>query len=359
MRTPYKWYTKLLIGLFAFLFVVVAAFFLGPRPNFDTVDLRPLHVNFNLEELDELIAQKEASIANLKPDNQARILWADSLKKQKTKYSIVYIHGFSASPGEGHPLHTHIAAAIGANLYLARLTDHGILDKEVFKQLTPAQLIEDAKYAIAVGRALGDTVIVMSCSTGSTLTIPLATEDSSISSMIMLSPNIAIRSESAKLLTGPWGRQLAHKIIGEYRMLDSTQSYIPYWTHEYRTEGLIALQALINQTMTREIFSKVKIPIYVGYYYKDEINQDPVVSVAAMQEFKKQVSTPTSMIEYDAFPNANDHVIGSMYKTIEWPAVRDEILDFINKIYGIEINRLAIDGEDAHSIQHYHNESHR
>ena len=47
----------------------------------------------------------------LKPDNEARIVWADS-SRQKTAYAIVYLHGFSASLGEGDPTDTDIALQI-------------------------------------------------------------------------------------------------------------------------------------------------------------------------------------------------------------------------------------------------------
>ena len=40
----------------------------------------------------------------IKPDNQARIIWADSSKKEKTKIAFLYLHGFSASQAEGDPV---------------------------------------------------------------------------------------------------------------------------------------------------------------------------------------------------------------------------------------------------------------
>ncbi len=323
---------KVLMALLIVPLLGLTVFVLGPKPKFEKVNNAPLEQQYDLANLDKLIAKKEALITNLKPDNEARIVWADSSRK-KTAYSIVYIHGFSASQGEGFPIHLQIADSLKANLYLARLRDHGVQDKEVFRYLTPAQLMDDAKQAIAIGKVLGDTLIVMSCSTGSTLAIYLAANDPDISSLIMLSPNISIKNKTAKMLTGSWGRQLAHKLVGEYRLLDSTQSYKAYWTNEYHVEGLIALQALIDQTMTRDIFSKIQLPVYVGYYYRNEKEQDQVVSVDAMLKFKSAISTPPSMIEFDAFPEAGNHVIGSSYKTSDWPQVRDEILTFIHNIY--------------------------
>jgi hypothetical protein len=59
-------------------------------------------------------------------DNEARIVWANDSLKQKTEYAIVYLHGFSASQEEGNPVHRNIAKQFGCNLYLSRLSQHGV-----------------------------------------------------------------------------------------------------------------------------------------------------------------------------------------------------------------------------------------
>src|SRR5512139_1596999 len=61
----------------------------------------------------------------LKPDNQARIIWQNDSLKRRTKFAVVYLHGFTASQEEGDPIHTSFAKSIGANLYLSRLSEHG------------------------------------------------------------------------------------------------------------------------------------------------------------------------------------------------------------------------------------------
>ena len=49
---------------------------------------------------------------------------------KKTKYSVVYLHGFTASGKEGDPVHKIIAKAFGANLYVPRLHGHGLEEEE-------------------------------------------------------------------------------------------------------------------------------------------------------------------------------------------------------------------------------------
>ena len=68
-------------------------------------------------ELETYIKNNEAN-HKLKPDNEARIVWANDSLKNKTEYAIVYLHGFSASQFEGAPTHTNIAKMFGYNITL-------------------------------------------------------------------------------------------------------------------------------------------------------------------------------------------------------------------------------------------------
>ena len=95
------------------------------------------------------------------------------LIKNKTAYSIVYLHGFSASQAEGDPVHKNIAAMFGCNLYLSRLAEHGIDTTEPMMNLTADKNWESAKQALAIGKQLGNKVILMGTSTGGTNALQL------------------------------------------------------------------------------------------------------------------------------------------------------------------------------------------
>ncbi len=53
----------------------------------------------------------------------------------------------------------------------------GFKNKEAFLDVTPKDWIDAAKEALAIGHLLGDKVGLMSCSTGSTLSVYLAAEN--------------------------------------------------------------------------------------------------------------------------------------------------------------------------------------
>lgn len=307
--------------------VAILSWFLGPKVVYPDFNNLPASQRWEISSLDSVIFAKESLIKNIKEDNQARIIWADSIPR-KTEYSIVYIHGYSASQGEGDPIHTKLAQELHANLYLTRLRDHGINDRDAFKYLTPDQWVDDAKESIAIGKSIGDKVIVMSCSTGGTLSVYLAANDPELYALILLSPNISIYDTNAKMLTGPWGESIAHRIIGEYREVPIERTH-PYWSGTYHINGLIALQSLIDRTMTDEIFSKITIPVFMGYYYKNEEEQDKVVSVKAMKDFYNKISTPIELKEEHSFQNAGNHVISSKYKNDNWQEVYNSVSEWV------------------------------
>ena len=321
--------TLAIIFLIVLLAIVMLA---GPRPSFQMVDNIPVDTTYEPDEIDNIISQRESVVQFLKPDNEARIIWADQ-PGSLTEYSIVYLHGFSASQGEGYPLHLNVADSLNANLYLSRLPEHGLNNKDAMKNLSPRDLVESAKDAIAIGKSIGEKVILMGCSTGGTLAIFLAAGDPDIESLILISPNIEVRSSGSKMLTGPWGKELAYQLVGEHRSTRQNEAAKQYWSEQYHTNGIIAMQALLDQTMNEDVFRAIQVPVYCGYYYKDEETQDQVVSVEAMLAFRESLTIDQDDIEFDAFKKGN-HVLSSVYKNENWAHVQNEILDFIeNEIY--------------------------
>ncbi len=314
---------------------LIALYALGPKPTYPAIESQILPLSIPLENLDDYIAQKENQIKNLKPDNEARIVWADSIRK--TPFSVVYLHGFSASQEEGDPVHEDFAKRYGCNMYLSRLAQHGIDDRESFKTLTPKKLIDAAKEAIAIGNLIGEKVIVMSCSTGGTLSAYLAAENPEmIDAQIFYSPNFELNYPTAKLLTMPWGRQLAFQLSGKYRKLGMPEDCYPYWTTEYRTEGIIALQALLDETMTDETYSKITQPSFVGYYYKNEEERDDVISMKRIQDYIRLIDVPDHQKRAVAFPDAGAHVMTCYLQGKDLDSVRDSTFAFAEKVLGMK-----------------------
>jgi esterase/lipase len=322
------------IGILLVVFIII--YFIGPRPHPPRLVKDLPMIPASAAGLEHFIADLEAQ-HKIKPGNEARIIWFNDSTKEKTEYAVVYLHGFSASREEGEPVHRNFAAKFGCNLFLSRLSDHGIDTSEPMANLSADRLWESAKQAFAIGRQLGNKVILMATSTGGTLALKMASEYPEIAGLILLSPNIEINDPNAWMLNNSWGLQLARLMKGNYNTArDTTAIYKKYWYYKYRMESVVELEELLETTMKESVFKKITQPVLLLYYYKDEENQDRVVKVSAMKRMYQQLATPQNKKRAIAVPGAGDHVIGSVIKSKDVTTVEKECERF-----GREILQLA------------------
>jgi alpha-beta hydrolase superfamily lysophospholipase len=80
--------------------------------------------------------------------------------------------------------------------------------------MTAENLWESAQQAYAIGKQLGNKVILMGTSTGGTLALQLAAAYPEIAGLVLYSPNIAINDPNAWILNNPWGLQIARLVKG-------------------------------------------------------------------------------------------------------------------------------------------------
>lgn len=313
--------------------VLVIIYVLGPRPSAPVYKPELPAVPTIAAGLENFIKQQEAQ-HTLKKDNEARIVWADDSLKQKTEYAIVYLHGFSASQEEGNPVHRKIAAQFGCNLYLSRLSQHGIDTTDALYNMTAENLWESAKQAYAIAKQLGNKVILMGTSTGGSLALQLAAQYPEIAGIVLYSPNIEINDPNAWLLNNPWGLQIARLVKGSKLNTASKDSpeYKQYWNKQYRLEATVQLEELLETTMNTSTFAAVKQPVLTLYYYKDKEHQDPVVRVEPMKKMMAALGTDPSLERMVAIPEAGSHVIASPIQSKDIISVEKETADFLTNI---------------------------
>ncbi len=325
--------------------ILMVIYMLGPAVEEPYLDPQLDDLNISVEEVDGYVHGREQSVQALKPDNEARITWAGE-KGKRTPYSIIYLHGFSASPAEGRPVHQATAMRYGANLYEARLYGHGIEEKQAFIDATGEQLLESAKEALAIGELIGDSVIIMSCSSGSTLALYLAAHHPEVHSLLVYSPNIEFAKPGSSMLTKPWGLQLARLMMrGKYRSFeDPSEEMQQYWTCKYRLEGLVHLKKLVETTMTANTFRHIHQPLFMGYYYKNETEQDDIVQVSEMLAMFGEVATPDKKKRKHAFPDAANHVILSGITSHDVEGVLIETFNFCEEVLGLKpVENIGLD----------------
>lgn len=323
---------KILYILLGLIAIGGVAYMAGPKPNPPKVQEYSFDLPDDLIELEKQINDSEKAVVGLKPDNQARIIWADTANKTKTKVALVYIHGFSASQEEGDPVASNLAKKFNANLYLARVAEHGLdLGDSTLKNFTADKAIESAEKALAIAKKLGDEVHIIGTSFGGALTLYLASKHPEIKSITLYSPCIAVFDKTAEILDNPWGLQIARKVRGsEFNDIKPKNETQPkYWSMHYRLEALVELQNLLTNLMTPETFAKVKCPTLLCYYYKDEENQDKVVSVPALLKMYDELGSTQK--EKMAFPNVNHHVLASYVLSDDWKGVQNKTEEFLSK----------------------------
>ena len=259
-----KTFLKISAGIIA---VLSLAFFVGPKVAAPVVNKPLPEITIPLEGLSAWIAQKEAAFPTLKPDNESKLVFADSIP-QKTEYAIVYLHGFSGSAEDGAPVHEQVAAALGANIYLPRLLAHGLDGEENLLEYTGEGSLDTAREALAVGKILGKKVILMGTSTGCTLVLALAAEHPELAALVLYAPNIRINHPLDFVATLPWGLQIIRQVEGGlyHTIQNPTAEKEQYWTTKYRLEAPVQMQKLLETAMVPETFNKITVPVFSGFF---------------------------------------------------------------------------------------------
>lgn len=307
---------------------MILIYCLGPKPDSPDYTTNLPIVPDSAQAIETYVSRREA-LHKIKPDNEAKIWWYNPTTKARTKVAVLYLHGFSASRHEGFPTHINFAEKYGCNLYLARIADHGIDTTDAMFDFTAQRAWKSAKEAYAIAKKLGDKVVIMSTSTGGTLALKLAATYPEIKGLVNFSPNIEINDPAAFLLNDPWGLEIARFVFkGNFRTVQSDSIYAKYWCTKYRIESLVQLEEMVETMASKNVFTKVKCPVFNGVYYRDEEHQDPTIRVSAVRKMHAELGTQDGMKVYKEFPNAGTHVIASNIKSGAVTEVFDAISHF-------------------------------
>ncbi len=260
-----------LYGSLILILALGIGFLLGPREPVDTrVTFDPAKIG---GDPDAYLAKREGEIAGIREGLQKEIIWAYPNSKAKTKLAIVYIHGFSASKGEIRPVPDKVAAALGANLFYTRLTGHG-QNGPAMAVATVNDWVNDYAEAMAIGRMIGEKVIIIATSTGAGLSTWAATQpelSKDVAGMVFVSPNYGVQASGSFLLIMPWGRQLANLLIGpEREFTPVNELHGTLWTPKYPTNAVLPMAALTK--LARDVMvENIKVPTMFIFAETDKV----------------------------------------------------------------------------------------
>jgi len=242
-----------------------ALWFLGPREEVPVVELGG--VEGNIQQVAQLFASEEAAQPGLTPGVEKRIIFADG--PTKTEWSVVYLHGFSATSEEIRPVPDQVAKALGANLFYARFTGHG-QSGEALGAARAEDWINDTREAMTVGAMLGEKTLVMGTSTGATFGA-LAAHTDAASRFVFFAPNFALQAPGRQLLTQPLARHWVPLLVGAERSWEPVNpDHGKYWTTSYPTVAVMPLAAVTKAARDAD-YSDVTAPALVFLSDADQV----------------------------------------------------------------------------------------
>ena len=293
------------------LAALAGVYCLGP-----VVDYPPIHLSHETElpqrlgDLEKWLDKRESAFEFIKPQNEQLVVWA-SEKKEQTPWSIVYIHGFSSSRLETAPLTQEIAKKLKANVFYTRLTGHGQHAADL-AQATPQEWVKDYLLALDIGHLLGEKVLIISCSTGSTIAT-LASETAQAhftQAHVFISPNFGPKDKRAEIILLPWGKEIAQWIEGKTHqsgVADPAEELA--WYNAYPTEALFPMMYLVKLTRQSSL-KDFKHPLLVLYSERDQVVDVTEIKAA----FSLMGSSQKQMLNVEYSDSKNQHVLAGSIK---------------------------------------------
>lgn len=280
--------------------------------------------SFNVTNIDERLQQSESNFTDLVSGTEKHIRWIQESREQR-EYSIVYIHGFSASGKEVSPMIEQLADRLNANLYYSRLQGHGRTNLDAMGEATLQNWKKEALSALKIGALIGKKTILIGTSTGGTLITWLNVQEQAkdVHSTVMISPNFGVKNRLAGLMQWSWLRWIIKKTQGEYRSFKPFNDYhATYWTTRYPVDALLPMLDLVDEVDELDK-SAITTPQLIIYSPQDQIVDVEETAKAV----KSMVNTKVTTTHYTETADPVQHLLVGMVSTPE------QITSFVELIY--------------------------
>jgi alpha-beta hydrolase superfamily lysophospholipase len=180
------------------------------------------------------------------------------------------------------PVPANLAKKLGANVFYTRLKGHGRISIDSMGESSTKDWLRDGVEALEIGKRLGEHVILMGNSTGSTLLVWLAMQKKlkdDIFSLVLLSPNFFPKDSTSKIILWPWGQQIAKLVMGEYReWKPANEGVRKNWSWKTPTKAVFTMMGLVDLVNKMDL-RNLKIPLLILHS-----NFDKTISVPKIKE---------------------------------------------------------------------------
>lgn len=279
------------------------------------------------------LAEREAPFASdLVAGTQKTVFWHDSSTKERTRFAVVFLHGYTGSHATMAPMPERVARELRANLFCTRYAGHGRKDSTGYGQAmgdaTLQDWIDDTREALEVGHLIGEQVVVIANSTAAPLACWLAAEGHAPDVLVLLSPNFGPKDWRANLLLSPWGPQLLELMEGETKEYDPEEICGPeherYATTRYPAKALLTMMGSVQLGRVARL-EKITAPTLCLY---SELDQ--VVSPRALKKHVGRIGSTSKRIEEVETAHRDHHVLAGSIMSDEASTARvvDRIVSF-------------------------------
>jgi alpha-beta hydrolase superfamily lysophospholipase len=306
-------------------------YLVGPRESVGRIDSSKELVL--ADDLDLFLESSEAKFGDdLVGETAKKIFWAPGFEGKQTPLSVVYLHGFSGSHMTLAPVMNEVASELGANLYCARYAGHGLKDPEGFGgalgDATLQEWVDDTREALAIGRRIGERVVILANSTAAPIATRLASEGQAPDVLVFLSPNFGPKSLFSELLLKPWGRQIAWlSCWGEYGYAPQNimgADHARYATTRYPSGALMAMMKTVEYGRAADL-ERIDVPTLVLYSVEDQ-----VVSSAKTEDYCGRIGSGSATLMPVTTSHVEKHVLaGELMADSETKDVTRRIVDFV------------------------------
>ena len=248
--------------------VVVA---LGPVPRVGPVDAAAIAAGVPAAaELPAWLAASEGRHPDVTPGAEKSIAWAGAVG-QRTPTALVYLHGFSATRQELSPVIEDVGREVGANVFFTRYTGHGQPGARL-ASASATDWLADTVEAIAIGKRLGERVVVIGTSTGATLALDreARAHDPAVIGVVALSPNFGPKNSAAELVLWPWLAVVLPRVLGDREWEPKNELQRRYWTTKYPTDAIGPMMAAVQDARTAPL-EQFAVPVLVAWSAQDEV----------------------------------------------------------------------------------------
>ncbi len=270
----------------------------------------------------------------VKPGNEERLL---RVSPGKTPIAILYIHGFTASRGEGEEVMDRVARREGANIYYLRIPGHGTSIEDLARY-SYRDFLDSSIEALLMMPQLGERVVVAGTSMGGTIATWLAANyPDRVDGVILCSPFYDYVDAMGRIFEYPGGQRFAELLKGKVnyakRGPTSIEGWQGYWYGKRYLSSVKTLDDLRKLTAEESVYKRITDPVLLLYYYRDEKHQDGGASVAAMKEAYSKFNAGRPNPKSRAVVIADgDHVLMSKWVKADKPRVEEACVRFLRDI---------------------------